>query len=66
MSKSVFMFYKNWKGQTGLRKIVPNKIEYKATEYHPEPQWILNAYDISKGADRDFALRDCQFLGHQQ
>lgn len=26
--------------------------------YHPEPQWILTAYDVEKGAVRGFAMKD--------
>lgn len=53
--------YTNWKGATDLRTVVPNRIWFGVTEYHPEPQWFLTAFDVDKQAERDFALKDCQF-----
>jgi len=50
--------YKNWRGETSRRSIVPLKVWYGATEWHPEPQWLLQALDTEKGVVRDFALKD--------
>lgn len=50
--------YKNWRGEISTRKIQPIRIEFGATEWHPEPQWLLVARDIEKNAERSFALRD--------
>ncbi|WP_287335937.1 hypothetical protein [Mesorhizobium sp.] len=49
--------YTNWRGETSLRTITPDKVYYGATEWHPEPQWLLTAYDHDKLAVRDFALK---------
>ena len=57
-NQKVKILYKNWKGVTSYRNIVPKSVEFKATEWHPEEQWILNAFDIDKQADRAFALKD--------
>lgn len=46
----------NWKGVTGERTIVPRAIWFGATEWHPEPQWLLAAWDVEKDALRDFSL----------
>ena len=40
------------------RTITPKRIWWGATDWHPEPQWLLTAFDAEKQADRDFALKD--------
>lgn len=56
--KDLQVVYRNWRGETSLRNIRPLRIEFRDTEWHPEPQWIMRAFDLDKGAWRDFALRD--------
>lgn len=50
--------YTNYRGETADRQIVPIKVWFGSTEYHPEPQWLLDAFDVGKQAERSFALRD--------
>jgi len=50
--------YTNWKGETSLRKVIPYKFWFGSTEFHKEEQWMLHAYDIDKGEERNFALKD--------
>ena len=50
--------YRNWRGEVSDRKITPKSVWFGATDWHPEPQWLLRAYDHDKQADRDFALAD--------
>lgn len=54
----VTLTYTNWKGETAQRRIIPRRIWWGSTEWHPEPQWLLTALDVDKGEDRDFALKD--------
>lgn len=54
----VVIHYTNHRGETADRRIVPIKIVYKGTEWHPEPQWLLQAYDHDRQAERLFALAD--------
>lgn len=54
----VEIVYTNWKGVTAKRRIVPKNIFYGSTEWHNEEQWLLNAFDIDKQADRAFAIKD--------
>lgn len=54
----VTLTYTNWRGETAERSIVPRGVWYGSTEWHPEPQWLLRAFDVKKQADRDFALKD--------
>lgn len=57
----VTLTYTNWKGETAERAIIPRRVWWGSTEWHPEPQWLLTAFDVDKQAERDFALKDfCQ------
>lgn len=57
----VTLTYTNWRGETSERTITPKRVWFGATDWHPEPQWLLTAFDEEKQADRDFALKD---FGH--
>lgn len=48
--------YVNWRGEAGERRILPTRLAFEANEWHPEPQWILFAWDLDKDAERGFAL----------
>lgn len=50
--------YKNWKGETNKRTVVPYKVWFGSTEFYKEEQWFLNAFDVEKGAERNFAMKD--------
>lgn len=54
----VKILYTNWKDETAYRNIIPKNIEFKSTEWHKQEQWILNAFDVDKQADRGFAIKD--------
>lgn len=56
--KTVSILYTNYRGETAIRKIIPKEIWFGKTEWHPEEQWLLNAHDIEKKADRSFAMKD--------
>jgi hypothetical protein len=53
--------YKNYRGEVATRTATPKAIWFGVTEWHPEPGWLMTAYDLEKAADRDFALADCSF-----
>ena len=57
-NKIIKILYTNWKGETNYRRIIPISVEFKSTEWHPQEQWILNALDIDKNAERGFAMKD--------
>lgn len=57
-NKIVVINYTNWKGVTALRRIIPKKIFFGSTEWHKEEQWLLEALDVDKNADRSFAVKD--------
>lgn len=54
----VIIRYTNYRGETADRRIVPIRIRFGSTEWHPEPQWLLEAFDLDRGANRAFAMRD--------
>ena len=54
----ITLTYTNWKGETAERAIIPRRVWWGSTEWHPEPQWLLTAFDLDKQAERDFALKD--------
>lgn len=50
--------YVNWKGRAGKRRATIKRLVYGSNEWHPEPQFLLEAYDEDKCDDRTFAVRD--------
>jgi predicted DNA-binding transcriptional regulator YafY len=50
--------YKNWRGETSMRTVLPIKIWWGKTDWHPHDQWLLKAFDMDKEQERDFALTD--------
>lgn len=58
--KEVTILYTNWRGEKSLRTIIPEKIYFGSTEWHPEEQWLLRALDIDKQESRDFAFKDIE------
>ena len=54
----VNILYTNWKGVTSQRRIIPINIFFGSTGWHKEEQWLLNAFDVDKQANRAFALKD--------
>ena len=54
----VQILYRNYRGETAMRTVRPSRIWFGTTDWHPEPQWLMEAVDLDKGAERSFALRD--------
>ncbi|UYO50316.1 WYL domain-containing protein [Rhodopseudomonas palustris] len=50
--------YTNWRGERRWRRIVPLRIVFQNSEWHPAPQWIMHAVDVETGAIREFAMKD--------
>jgi hypothetical protein len=57
-TEPISILYRNYRGSTAIRRIVPSRIWFGSTEWHPEPQWVMEAVDLDKGAERSFAMRD--------
>lgn len=50
--------YTNWRGERARRLIIPSTIRFGGSHWHKEQQWLLRAWDISKGEAREFAMKD--------
>lgn len=50
--------YRNYKGEVSTRTVSDLRAWFGSTEWHPEPQWLISAFDHDKNARRDFALAD--------
>lgn len=56
--KPAKLTYTNHRGETAQRIITPLFMLYGETEWHPEPQWLIHAFDHEKREVSDFALKD--------
>ncbi|WAW11539.1 hypothetical protein vBAcePPAc_0162 [Aeromonas phage vB_AceP_PAc] len=50
--------YINYKGIKSTRNVIPMSLYFGATEFHPENQWLIVAYDLDRQCERTFALKD--------
>lgn len=50
--------YTNHSGITAHRKAVVIEFSYGATKWHPEPQMLMEGFDIEKRKPRTFATKD--------
>jgi len=57
-SGQVSILYTNYRGETAIRRIVPQRLWFGATTWHPEEGWLLDAVDVEKGEVRSFAMKD--------
>lgn len=48
--------YTNHRGETSERTVRLVALRWGITEWHPEPQWFLRAWDDDREDFRDFAL----------
>jgi len=59
--EGIELVYRNHRGEVRTRRIRPLGIYFGSTQWHPEPQWLVNAVDLEDDAVKQFALKD--FLG---
>lgn len=55
--KYIDIDYTNWRSVRSVRKILPIRLYFAKTDYHPDPQWLLEAFDPEKKESRSFALK---------
>lgn len=60
--KTLKFNYVNYRGVRSVRTATPREFYFGSTDYHPEKQWLMRAFDHDKEALRIFALKDCGFL----
>lgn len=58
MASAIIFEYTNYQGIKSTRRVLPERMEWKATPWHPTPQWLLTGYDLDKGEVRSFAMQD--------
>jgi len=58
LDRSIKVKYKNWKGEIGIRNIVPLFMRYGNTKYHKEDQWLMDVWDVDKDTERTYAMMD--------
>ena len=58
VNSTVEIDYTNYKGIRRIRTIIPFKIKFCTSEWHPEKQWILFATDIETKTLKQFAIKD--------
>lgn len=56
VDKVATIAYTNHRGETAERRIIPSRLYFGSNEWHPEPQWLLDAFDVEKHAMRSFAV----------
>ena len=60
MKQIVCIDYANWRGERAFRLVWPQQLWFGFNDGHPEPQWLLDAYDVEKdervSAIRTFAM----------
>lgn len=54
----VLIDYTNHRGERFSRRIRPVRIWFGKTEWHPDAQWLLEAFDYERSAQRNFALSE--------
>lgn len=50
--------YTNHRGETAQRTAIPLGVRFGSTQWHPEAQWLMRAFDLEKGEEREFAMGD--------
>ncbi len=56
-NKVLTLLYKNWKGQTSIRKVQPiGNMYWGQTEYYKQDQWLFDVWDLDKDAPRTYAM----------
>lgn len=49
--------YTNYRGEESYRRVVALGVEFRASDWHPEQQWLMRALDLDKNENRDFAMK---------
>jgi hypothetical protein len=52
----VLIDYTNWEGKREVRTIFPLSLHFGSNVWHPEPQWLLEAFDLNISKPRSFAI----------
>jgi len=58
----IYVRYRNWRGETRGRRILPHGIRFGSTEFHDVEQWLVQATDLEDGVIKEFALEGFGFI----
>lgn len=58
VSEKLEFVYTNHRGETAKRRVIFRALSFGTTEYYPELQWLIEAFDLDKEAVRVFALKN--------
>ena len=50
--------YENHRGERADRRVEPRKVWFGTTEWHQNPQWLVECYDFDRKALRNYALSE--------
>lgn len=42
--------YTNWKGKTDVRRLILGQVRFGTSEWHPEPTYLISAFDLDHAA----------------
>ncbi len=56
--RTVRIDYTNYRGERSWKRIQPMQVGFGKTEYHPTPQWLLQAVDVDRLVPRFYAMKD--------
>jgi predicted DNA-binding transcriptional regulator YafY len=62
MTPNLQFIYKNYQGKVGIRNVRPLAVRYGTSPYHPEPTWLMLAWDADKGTEREFDMTQMSAL----
>ncbi len=54
--ETVTFVYRNWRDDVEERTVLPKRIYWGTTDYYQTKQWLMEAWDVHRGAERVFAL----------
>lgn len=60
--KRIAFTYKNYRGEMSHRTVTIIGVDYGATEWRPEPGFLMSALDEKKAQERKFAMCDMSDL----
>lgn len=63
---SLWIDYTNHRGERAWREIRPLAVRFGSSEWHPAQQYLLGAWDVEKGAERTFAMKDIHAISDQK
>ena len=38
--------YTNWRGEAKVRRVLLGRVRFGSTDWHKEPTWLINAFDL--------------------